>query len=282
MKKFISILTVSALLFLCACSPKAPTAAQNTEGLVLVQGGIFKNKNSGYYDADAELTDFYIGKHEVTQKEWVAVMGDNPSEFVGDDLPVEMVSWYDCIEYCNKRSEKEGLEPHYIIDKEHLDPSNKNEFDSLKWTVTVNPEANGYRLPTDSEWEYAAGGGQKSKNFIYSGSDTLQDVGWFWQNAGDEELSGNWSWNLIENNNAKTHPVGTKQPNELGLYDMSGNIREWCWESTEDVNNGNGFVRIWKGGGWIGDASACETSYRGMYEADDSGSDQGFRICRNR
>ncbi len=265
---------MASMVVMSACSREVP------DNFVLVKGGTFVNTNSNFYGKNATILDFYISKYEVTQKEWIEVMDSNPSEFKGDKLPVETVSWYDCIEYCNKRSIKEGLEPHYNIDKDKKDPNNLNDIDDIKWTVTINAEANGYRLPTEAEWEYAAGGGQKSKSYTYSGSNNVDDVAWYWRNAGEEYLSGGWSWPVIENNNNKTNAIGGKKPNELGLYDMSGNTREWCWDWYEDMDINSGIVRVWKGGGWLGDEHGCEPSYRGNYEANSKGSDQGFRVCR--
>ncbi|WP_277406445.1 formylglycine-generating enzyme family protein [Lacrimispora xylanisolvens] len=112
------------------------------------------------------IEDFYIGKYEVTQEEWTKVMGSNPSAFKGNNLPVDSVSWYDSIEYCNRRSEKEGLIPYYKIEKQNPDPENICDHDDIRWTVTTVEGANGYRLPTEAEWTYAAGGGIK-KSGVY-------------------------------------------------------------------------------------------------------------------
>src|SRR5690606_6356417 len=159
---------------------------EKTENMVWVEGGVFKNTKSNLYGKEAIIPDFYIGKYEVTQKEWNEVMDRNPSKFKGDDLPVEMVSWYECVVYCNKRSEREGLQPYYTIDKNKKDTVNKNDLDTIKWSVTTNYGANGYRLPTEAEWEYAASGGQQSKSYTYSGSQDVNEVAWYWQNSGDK------------------------------------------------------------------------------------------------
>ncbi len=208
---------------------------------------------------------FFIGKYQVTHEEWEKVMGSNPNKFKGGNLPVENVSWYDAVEYCNKRSEWEGLLPCYTIDKNKIDPGNENDYDEIKWTVDCNFSANGYRLPTEAEWEYAARGGNKSKGYKYAGSNSLGDVGWY-----------------RDNSKGYTHIVGRKQPNELGIYDMSGNVLEWCWDwyekytSSCQVDPGgpsSGSDRVYHGGGW-GDGvdgprlayrDSCYPCYRGFY-----------------
>ncbi|MGA2092827.1 MAG: SUMF1/EgtB/PvdO family nonheme iron enzyme [Sedimentisphaerales bacterium] len=253
---------------------------EKPDNLVFVLGGTFKNTESNYYGKS--VASFYIDKFEVTQKEWIEVMGSNPSKFKGDNLPVEMVSWYDCVEYCNKRSIKGGLKPYYNIDKNKKDPNNRNDTNDIKWTVTVNAGANGYRLPTEAEWEYAAGGGLNSGNYTYSGSDSLDEVAWYWKNSGDKYLTGFWFRSVIENNNNQTKPVGGKESNELGLYDMSGNVREWCWDWHQSSGPDDPQGRVWKGGGWLGVEFPCEPSFRATWEANSKSSDTGFRVCRSR
>jgi formylglycine-generating enzyme len=276
------IFAVLALAGLASAQP-APAA------LVLVKGGLFQNARSNYHGKNVAVSDFYLGRHEVTQKEWVEVMGDNPSKFKGDDLPVETVSWYACVMYCNQRSLQEGLRPCYTIDRDTRDPGNENERDDARWTVTLDPEANGYRLPTEAEWEYAAGGGRASRGHLYSGSDEVDAVAWHWRNAGDRYLMGLWHWSMVEQNHNRPRPVGRKAPNELGLYDMSGNVREWCWDWQGELSFDTrgprgaprGASRVWKGGGWLGGEFCCEPSFRGGFEPNGTGGDQGFRVCRN-
>ena len=181
--------------------------------------------------------DYYIGKYEVTQALWKAVTGKNPSQFKGDDLPVEQVSWKDCQKFISKLNSMTGRK---------------------------------FRLPTEAEWEYAARGGKKSRGYQYSGSSTVSDVAWYDGNSGN-----------------KTHPVGTKQANELGIYDMTGNVWEWCQDwygsyvsssQTNPLGANSGSYHVYRGGGWSYDAKFCRSSYRSSFTPGYRGSILGLRL----
>jgi hypothetical protein len=188
--------------------------------------------------------DFYIGKTEVTQAQWKAVMGNNPNKFKGDNLPVEQVSWYDAVEYCNKLSEMEGLSKCYSGSGDN---------------TSCNFKANGYRLPTEAEWEYAAKGGNQSRGYTYSGSNNVDEVAWYTKTTNDKG----------------TKPVATKKPNELGIYDMSGNVWEWCWDWYTE-----GQSRVVRGGSWYDLGSYCEVANRYGSNPDGRHFGSGFRVAR--
>ena len=201
------LLGIASIATICGINTYAATE------MILVKGGTFKmgnEKETVFADElpvhDVTLNDFYIGTYEISQQEWQNVMGYNPSHFQGDDLPVESISWYEAVNFCNKLSEKEGLTPAYKFGRGN--------------TVIWDDKANGYRLPTEAEWEYAARGGADSKNTMFSGSDDADIVGWFKANS-----------------KATTHPSGMKACNEIGLYDMSGNVWEWCWDWYGDYSS---------------------------------------------
>lgn len=185
--------------------------------------------------------NFEMMKTEVTQELYESVMGSNPSYYKGDNNPVENVSWYDAIYFCNKLSETLGLTPVYAVyGKTDVATWNytPHNGDSIQGKVTQNTKANGFRLSTVEEWEYAARGGQ---NYTYSGSNNLDEVGWYYSNSG-----------------SKTHPVAQKKSNGYSLYDMSGNVCEWCW----DVNPDSSFNRYSLGGSYNYDGYYCKVSSR--------------------
>ena len=198
--------------------------------------------------------DFWMGKYPVTQSLWQSVMGDNPSYFKGSNRPVETVTWFDVVDFCNKLSLKEGLNPVYTINGEDV---------KCDWT------ANGYRLPTEAEWEYAARGGEYH---LYAGSNNIDEVAWYDGNSGKE-----------------TQAVGLKKSNGFGLYDMSGNVWEWVWDwkgsyssnsVTDPTGPNSGSDRVFRGGSWVNFAGGARVSYHGRYDPTYRGNDLGFRLSR--
>jgi formylglycine-generating enzyme required for sulfatase activity len=216
--------------------PSPPTTV--APGFVRIPGGTFMmgtasgGNNNERLVRQVTVSSFQMGIYPVTQREWLEIMGSNPSRFKGDNLPVESVSWFDAVNFCNRLSLREGLTPVYTI-----------SGSGNRRTVTWNRDANGYRLPTEAEWEYAARGGNGSPgNFIYSGSNNVDEVAWYRSNSG-----------------RRTHPAGIKAPNALGLYDMSGNVLEWVWDwfgsysnmrLTDPVGPDSGSLRVIRGGSW--------------------------------
>jgi formylglycine-generating enzyme required for sulfatase activity len=228
------------------------------------------------------LNSFYIGKYEVTQAEYAQYMqpGNSwSSDFgIGDDYPAYYVSWYAIIKYCNLRSMAEGLTPVYSISGS-TDPANWGNVptsDNSTWNAAIcNWNANGYRLPTEAEWEYAARGATNTPDYLYSGSDDINAVAWY---------AGNTSPNGSE-------PVGTKSPNGLGIYDMTGNLWEWCWDwysssyyssspSSNPTGPASGSFRRDRGGSWYNGFSSCRVAYRYSLYPKDGSCAVGFRLCR--
>ncbi len=219
--------------------------------MVYVQGGTFMMGATAEQVSEAwngekpahqvTLSSFSIGRYEVTQEEWQAVMGSNPSYFKGSRKPVEQVSWNDCKSFISKLNSITG----------------KN-----------------FRLPTEAEWEFASRGGIKSQGYKYSGSNNLNSVAWYADNSGNT-----------------THDVGQKSPNELGIYDMSGNVWEWCQDwyainyyssspQTNPMGPSSGSYRVGRGGCWSSNARNCRVSSRLNYIPDRRDDYLGLRLAQ--
>ena len=223
---------------------------------------------------------FYLCDHLVTQLEWSSVMNWNESLFQGDpDRPVENITWFDSVEFCNALSLAQGLVPAYEI-THRMSIANHLLSAYVVWDL----RANGYRLPTDAEWEYAGRAGGTTA--FYNGPILVHDIGTRCvEDVGLNEIS----W-YCATSGGQTHPVRTKPPNAWGLYDMAGNVQEWCWDLYADLTEEaavdptgpkDGIMRIWRGGGWNYDPRHCRSAQRGRDEPAGYYSNLGVRICRN-
>jgi formylglycine-generating enzyme required for sulfatase activity len=267
-------------------SQRAIFAGCKNSGFVFVEGssvvGQVKDSDIFISGGTVKIQNFFMCDHEVTQWEYEKTMRENPSYFFSnpgvneeqENRPVECVSFYDAIVYCNKRSIAEGLNPCYKINGSYR-PIDwgfaPNSFNAEWNAVTCDFSADGYRLPTEAEWEYAARGGKHSKGYIYSGSDTLTLVGWYKENGGE-----------------RPQPVKMKRPNELGLYDMSGNMWEWCndWYDTYSADAqvnpqgpSEGRSRVVRGGSWLIDAPLCRPADRSFGAPRGGGCIVGLRLA---
>ena len=246
------------------------------EYMIKVKGGKYK---PSFANELKEVFDIEVCKYLTTQKMWLEVMENNPSGFKGDNRPVETVSWWEVLEYCNRLSEKYGLEPVYELSKSSEGTLMIKE---LEGKIVSPDKANfknteGFRLPTEVEWEWFASGGQKAIeqgtfNYIYSGSNNIDEVAWYYENIGKFD-------------DASTQDVGLKNSNQLGLYDCSGNVWEWCYDTIEfdengdykNIRNGNLYMyeafdlsntyRRVKGGSWGNGNKDCVIFHRGCNQA---------------
>jgi formylglycine-generating enzyme len=288
--------SISLVLFLCFCALDCKEIATEPERTSLVSGdvmavtgGTFTMGSNDNQDVRAApqhsvtLSDFSISVMEVRWGMWDTVyqwaitngytdLSPGQKGYQGDAThPVTNVSWWDVVKWCNARSQKEGLTPLYYTSSSFTDTTLYKTGEKDLLITMVNWSANGYRLPTEAEWEYAARGGKRSKGYIFSGSNTIDTVAWYLSNSG-----------------MNTHRGGMKIPNELGLYDMSGNVMEWCWDSykpydtsaqTNPHGAGGGGGQVLRGGAFYIADFNCRVAYR-TYISHGPVLRFGFRVVR--
>ena len=237
--------------------------------MIPISGGTFNMGNADTRIVPVMLSPYKISNIPITQELYQQVVGHNPSKIKGLLNPVESVSWYDAVVFCNKLSKLHKLKSCYSIGS--ITDLTTIERNSQLWIrLSCDMKANGYRLPTEAEWEFAASGGGR---YLYAGSDNIEEVAWYGENSG-----------------IKTHPVGQKMPNRFGLYDMSGNVEEWCNDWYADykqtpqknpVGNIVGTHKIKRGGSWFHDAEQCIISARNFSQPQGKGAILGFRVCQS-
>ena len=256
---------------------KATNVESKFENMIFVQGGKYQ---PSFADEEKEVFDIEVCKYPTTQKMWMEVMENNPSEFKGDNKPVERITWWQALEYCNKLSEKYGLEPVYDLSKSEQGILMIKELggETVYPDVANFKNTEGFRLPTEVEWEWFARGGQVAIeqgtfDYTYSGSNSINEVAWYTDNSGSQ-----------------TYDVGLKKPNQLGLYDCSGNVWERCYDTTESIEEGKNYIykafdssniyRMTKGGSWYSGSGYCSVTYRNNYKTVKVHNSIGFRIVR--
>ena len=286
---------------------KATNVESKFENMVFVQGGKYQ---PSFADEEKEVFDIEVCKYPTTQKMWMEVMENNPSKVKGDNKPVECINWWEALEYCNKLSEKHGLETVYDLSKSAQGILMIKELggETVYPDVANFKNTEGFRLPTEVEWEWFARGGQiaieqGTFDYTYSGSNNINEVAWYIENSGAKRNGSSIS-------GGSTQDVGLKKPNQLGLYDCTGNVWEWCYDTTENIEVGKNYIykafdssniyRRLKGGSWGINAEVCAVLYRYYgpavyanidferwyefylikYQAVDANSNIGLRIVR--
>ena len=243
------------------------------EETVLVKGGKYK---PSFIDDEKELFDIEVFKYQVTQAIWTEIMGNNPSTFKGENKPVETISWWDTLEFCNELSEKYGLIPVYNIDKKRGILTINQIDGEISFPDKADfSKTEGFRLPTEIEWEwFAIGGKLANKDEKILNANKMEEEAWYYKNSG-----------------GRTNNVGLKKPNQLGIYDCIGNVWEWCYDTTEgDIESGKLYVytaldsrkkyREIRGGSWKNGENTCTLFFRDYCDTFYADSTIGFRIVR--
>lgn len=262
-----------------------PAAVPLPEEFVLIPGGTFQMgspEEEAWRSEDevrhtVTVSDFYMSAYELTQAEYQEITGENPSSFSGEDLPVENISWLDAVSYCNARSEREGLTPVYTVDGTD---------------VTWDRSADGYRLPTEAEWEYACRAGTTTP-FNTETSISAEESNYYGHYPYEIEdnyfSQGNLTTKPGEYRQT-TVPVNSFSPNQWGLYNMHGNVGEWVWdyygaysteEQTDPTGAETGTLRVYRGGGWNDFAKNMRSAYRAALAGDKGSFNIGIRLVRN-
>ncbi len=259
--------------------------------MVGIEGGSFLMGNSQRYGRENEIplrsmevSSFELGKYEVTQRQWANVMGaDSVSSC--KNCPAFNISWYEAVDFCNALSKMHGYEPYYIIDSRPSETRFLNEEDRGNWQVSWDSTANGYRLPTEAEWEFAARGGIRSNRHIFAGDDDIRKIGWFNENTILNEREKDSTLVKVNIQGIDPRPIGQLEGNELHIFDMTGNVWEWC-QDTFAMYDGSSFrgddrnLLVLRGGGYLSSPYYCRIPIRMGREPEKQSKAWGFRVAR--
>ncbi len=298
MQKNIYVTVLLFLLTLISYSQSSTSPFTDSDNeLILIEGRVFEmGNNTGENRKPDErpvhnvmLSDFYISKYEITVNDYRRFCnktGKNmpapPENGWKDNHPITNINWYNAIIYCNWLSKENGFTPYYKIDTTIDDPYNLNSLDKLKWKVRYNREADGFRLPFEAEWEFVARGGKKGTYFLFGEKKLINDA-----------YLNETAWYNNNNKPFGTKTVGLKKPNEVGIYDLFGNVTEWCndWYNDEYYNNSpkdnphgpqKGENRVIRGGYFNSYVKNINAYNRNSFTPDRTAVFIGFRVCRDK